>query len=222
MLAAFDFELGVLEQRPPGDLDRRRRPVSATTRPGRSGVAKEKRRLRLSRCSALAPSRLILSICLSRDCACLRLGRLVAEALDESLHPLDLRLLALDRLAEGDLARRLLLAPGVPGPGEEAGALRLQLQHRGADRLEEPAVVGDEDDGGVEVDAGSAPATRARGCRGGSSARRAAAGRGGWRAPGRARRGSARRRRRSRAGARSSSSPKPRPRRTASTSSRQR
>ena len=80
-----------------------------------------------------------------------RLGRLVAEALDEALHALDLGLLALDRLAAGDLARRLLLAPGVPGPGEEARPLRLQLQHRGADRLEEPAVVGDEDDGGVEV-----------------------------------------------------------------------
>ena len=80
------------------------------------------------------------------------LGRLVAEALDEALHPLDLRLLALDRLAAGDLARRLLLAPGVPGAGEEAAALGLQLEHRGADRLEEPAVVGDEDDGGVEVD----------------------------------------------------------------------
>ncbi len=80
------------------------------------------------------------------------LRRLVAEALDEFLHPLDLRLLAVDRFAEGDLARRLLLAPGVPGTGEEAGPLRLQLQHRGADRLEEPAVVGDEDDGGVELD----------------------------------------------------------------------
>jgi len=81
-----------------------------------------------------------------------RLRRLVAEALDEALHPLDLGLLALDRLAEGDLTRRLLLAPSVPGPSEEAGALRLQLQHRGPNRLQEPAVVGDEDDRGVEVD----------------------------------------------------------------------
>jgi hypothetical protein len=81
-----------------------------------------------------------------------RLRRLVAEALDEALHPLDLGLLALDRLATGDLPRRLLLAPGVPGPGEEAAALGLDLQHRGPDRLEEPAVVSDEDDGRVEVD----------------------------------------------------------------------
>ena len=80
------------------------------------------------------------------------LRRLVAEALDEALHPLDLGLLAVDRFAERDLAGGLLLAPGVPGAGEEAGPLRLQLQHRGADRLEEPAVVGDEDDGGVELD----------------------------------------------------------------------
>ena len=131
-----------------------------------------------------------------------RLRRLVAEALDEALHPLDLRLLALDRLAEGDLARRLLLAPGVPGAGEEARPLCLQLQHRGADRLEEPAVVGDEDDGGVELDQvllqplerGDVEMVRRLVEQ--QQVRPARRGRG----P--ARRGSARRRRRSRAGAR--------------------
>ena len=68
-----------------------------------------------------------------------------AEAGDEALEPLDLRLLALDGAPERQLARGLLLAPGVPGPGEVARAPRLELQHRGADRLEEPAVVGHED-----------------------------------------------------------------------------
>ena len=62
----------------------------------------------------------------------------------------DLGLLLLDRAAEGELARRLLLAPGVPGALEVARAAALELEHRGADRLEEPAVVRDEHDGGVE------------------------------------------------------------------------
>ena len=81
-----------------------------------------------------------------------RLGRLVAEALDEALHALDLGLLLLDRAAEGELARRLLAAPRVPGAVEEARAARLELEHRGADRLQEPAVVGHEHDGRVEVE----------------------------------------------------------------------
>src|SRR6185437_9771204 len=72
-------------------------------------------------------------------------ARAGAEAGHEPLQPLDLRLLALDRAAEGQLARGLLLAPGVPGPGEEARAPALQLEHGRADSLEEPAVVGDED-----------------------------------------------------------------------------
>ena len=81
-----------------------------------------------------------------------RLGRLVAEALDEALHALDLGLLLLDRPAERHLARGLLAAPRVPGAVEEARAAGLELEHRGADRLQEPAVVGDEDDGRVEVE----------------------------------------------------------------------
>ena len=108
--------------------------------------------MRVSRRSACGPVLLFLVDLLDPRLRLFGLGRLVAEALDEALHPLDLGLLAVDRLAEGDLARRLLLAPGVPGAGEEAGALGLDLQHRGADRLQEPAVVGDQDDGRVEVD----------------------------------------------------------------------
>ena len=80
-----------------------------------------------------------------------RLGRLVAEALDEALHPGDLRLLLLDLLAELDLARGRLAAPRVPRAREEARAPGLELQHRGADRLEEPAVVRHEDHRGVEL-----------------------------------------------------------------------
>src|SRR4051812_34447805 len=50
-----------------------------------------------------------------------RLGRLRAEALDERLHPRDLGLLLLDRAAERELARGLLLAPRRPRALEVAG-----------------------------------------------------------------------------------------------------
>jgi hypothetical protein len=73
-----------------------------------------------------------------------------AEARDETLERLDLRLLLLDRAPERQLARGLLLAPGVPGALEVLRAPALELEHGGADRLEEPAVVRDEHDGGVE------------------------------------------------------------------------
>jgi hypothetical protein len=82
----------------------------------------------------------------------LRLARPRArpEARDEPLQRGDLRLLLLDRAAERELARRLLLAPRVPRALEELAAPALELEHRGADRLQEPAVVCDEHDGRVQ------------------------------------------------------------------------
>jgi hypothetical protein len=77
---------------------------------------------------------------------------LVAEALDEALHARDLRLLLLDRAPQRDLARRLLAAPVGPGAVEEARAPGLELEDGRADRLQEPAVVSDHRDGGVEAD----------------------------------------------------------------------
>src|SRR3954451_25233720 len=56
-----------------------------------------------------------------------RLGRLVAEALDEALHPRDLGLLALDRAPQRHLARRRLPPPLVPGATEVPGAAGLEL-----------------------------------------------------------------------------------------------
>src|SRR6202007_644971 len=61
---------------------------------------------------------------------------LVAEALDEALHPRDLRLLLVDRLAQRDLARGLLAPPRMPGAGEEPRAPGLQLEHRRAHGLQ--------------------------------------------------------------------------------------
>src|SRR4051794_30457368 len=50
-----------------------------------------------------------------------RLGCLVAEALDEALHPRDLRLLALDGAPPRHLAGGRPAAPLVPGAAEETG-----------------------------------------------------------------------------------------------------
>ena len=57
-------------------------------------------------------------------------------------------------------ARRLLAAPVVPRAGEVRRAAGLQLEHGGRRRLEEPAVVRDEDDGGVDRLQRRARATR--------------------------------------------------------------
>ena len=80
----------------------------------------------------------------------LRLRLLVAEALDEPLEAGDVDLVAGDCLAGGDRPRGLLAAPLVPRPAEEERPPALQLEHGRRHRLEEPAVVGDEDDRGVE------------------------------------------------------------------------
>ena len=56
----------------------------------------------------------------------------------------------LGRLLRMQRALRLLPSPDVPGSGKEGRAPGLELEHRGRDRLEEPAVVRDEQDAGVE------------------------------------------------------------------------
>ena len=80
----------------------------------------------------------------------LRLVLLRAEPLDEALQPLDVAGDALRLLLRVQRARRLLAAPRVPRPGEERAASRDDLHRRRRDRLEEPAVVRDEDHRRVE------------------------------------------------------------------------
>ena len=77
-------------------------------------------------------------------------ARAGAEAVDEALELGDLGLLLLDRAPERQLALRLLGPPRVPGALEELRAPGLELQHRRADGLQEPAVVRDQHDRGVE------------------------------------------------------------------------
>ena len=102
----------------------RSRPSSSSkiTRPLRSGALNWNDSEAVSRGSRSIRS--ILSSRLTRDCACLGLRRLRAEALDEALQALDLRLLLVDRAAERDLARRLLAAPRVPRARRRSASAR--------------------------------------------------------------------------------------------------
>ena len=80
----------------------------------------------------------------------LRLRLLVAEARDEALEARDVLRVPRRLLRRGLQARRLLDAPGAPRPGEVGRLSRFDLEHGGRRRLEEPAVVRDEDHAGVE------------------------------------------------------------------------
>ena len=80
----------------------------------------------------------------------LRLRLLVAEPLHEAVQALDVGADALHRLRRSLRPRRPLEPPLVPRPREVEAAAALELEHRRRHRLEEPAVVRDEDDGGVD------------------------------------------------------------------------
>ena len=126
--------------------------ISKTTRPVRSTVAELEAQLAVV--AGIALDAIDLVHRLDPRLGLARLGRLVAEALHERLHPRDLRLLLVDRAAERHLARRRLAAPLRPGAGEEPPAARLELEDRGADGLQEPAVVRHHDDRRVEREQG--------------------------------------------------------------------
>jgi hypothetical protein len=68
----------------------------------------------------------------------------------EPLQPIDLRLLAFHGPAQREVTGGALAAPGVPGAGEEPAPAGLQLEHRGANRLQKPAVVGNQHDGSIK------------------------------------------------------------------------
>src|SRR5262249_7234891 len=79
-----------------------------------------------------------------------RLLLLVPKALDETLEPRDVVLHPHDFLLCVQHPRRLLAPPCMPGAGEERATAGLHLGRRRGHRLEEPAVVRDEDYCGVE------------------------------------------------------------------------
>ena len=151
MLAPLEPHIAVGNEDParhlePHLLELEHHPARALRRAEREGEGSVVARLRLAG-TALEPlDALQLRLRLAR------LGRLVSEALDEALHARDLGLAAGGVAAGGELAGGLLDAPRVPRPGEEARPAGFELEHRGTDRFEEPAVVSDQDDGRVELD----------------------------------------------------------------------
>ena len=148
VLAPLEHELGVLEQRL-----RARSEVESLRLDDHSPAAHGLQELEAERATAgaggvdtfgLDPGDLLQLR--------LRLPRLrpVAEARDEALEPGDVLGLPLGPLRLVGEPGGLLLAPDVPLAGEVGRAAALELEHGGADRFEEPAIVRDEDDGGVD------------------------------------------------------------------------
>src|SRR5947209_614054 len=80
----------------------------------------------------------------------LRLRLLVAEPRHEPLEAGDVGVVALHGLARRERARGLLATPLVPGPGEVERPAGLELEDGARHRLQEPAVVRDQDDRSVE------------------------------------------------------------------------
>ena len=148
MLAPLEHELGVREQRlrARGEVEALRLDDHPPAAHGLQELEAERATAGAGRVDALGldPGDLLQLR--------LRLPRLrpVAEARDEALEPGDVLGLALGALRLHGEPRRLLLAPDVPLAGEVGRAAALELEHGGADRFEEPAVVRDEDDGGVD------------------------------------------------------------------------
>ncbi len=155
VLSALDHELGAVEQ--PLASGRESQPVDlddGPPRPGRLEKLEAERAASLREVLEL-PRRLLPLLLEPADLGELRLRLLgfrllVAEPLDESVQPLDVRADPLHRLRRRLGARRALEAPPVPGAREVEAAPALELEHRGRHRLEEPAVVGDEHDGGID------------------------------------------------------------------------
>ena len=207
VLAALQPQLGVAQQLALADPQRRVLHLEHDPAGALGRLEREAERLAVARVAGDALH--LVELLRAR----LRLARAGAgaEAGHEALEPLDLLLLALDRAAERELARRLLLAPGVPRALEELRAAGLELEHRRCRPPPGTSGRGRRARRRRRASAGAPRATRATRCRGGWWARRAAAGRGRRPARARARRASARRRRTSRASGRGRSSRKPRP-----------
>ena len=155
VLAALDRERRVVQQRPAGNRDLQvfglehgaaaaRRIDEPEAEPARS--ARQQGDL-VGRAGALllqAPDLPELRLCL------LRLRLLVAEARDEAFEPRDVLLETCGLLLRCGQPHRALAPPFVPRAGEIRRASRFELEHRGRRRLEEPAVVRDEDNPGVQ------------------------------------------------------------------------
>ena len=146
VLAALEPQLGVLQQRALADLEQPVLDLEDDAAGTLGRLEREAERLAVLRIGR-QPVDLVELLRPRRRLAGARAG---AEARHEALELGDLGLLLLDHPAERELALGLLGAPRVPRALEELGLAAFELEHRGADRLQEPAVVRHEDDRGVE------------------------------------------------------------------------
>ena len=147
VLAALEPQLGVLQQHPIADLQQPVLDLEDHAARALGRLEGEAERLAVARVALDALD--LVELLLAR--LGLARARARAEAGDEALELGDLGLLALDRAARAP-------ARAAPSPSRQACQVplknfarpRLELEHGGADRLQEPAVVGHEHDRGVE------------------------------------------------------------------------
>ena len=121
--------------------------ISKTTRPERSGGLNAKPRPLPSRGSRVTRS--ILSSCFARDCAWRARVPARKRVTKRSSRSISSCWRSIARPSASSRAA-FSLRQACQVPLKKLRAAGLELEHRGADRLEEPAVVGDEHDRGVE------------------------------------------------------------------------
>src|SRR5947207_13214173 len=146
MFAPLQPQLALVEKHPPIYLDVAIEQLEHDPTRAPRTLKTELQLLARSR-AACSPLHLLELACARFGLAC---ARARAKPVDEALETLDLRLLLFARATQRQLARGLLSAPRVPGTGEEPAPAIVQLEHRGGDRLEKPAVVGHQHDRRVE------------------------------------------------------------------------
>ena len=126
VLTALEPQLAVVQQHALADADTAPSSNSNTTRPLRSGGLNANAEPLAVALTAVDPVDLVQPLLARLRLARARAG---AEARDELLEPVDLRLLALDRAPECEFALRLLGTPLMPGAREELAAPGLELEH---------------------------------------------------------------------------------------------
>src|SRR5262249_6678957 len=156
VLAALDRERDVIEQRPAADRD-----LQVVRLDDRASAPRRLEELEAqssaSSCQELDLALRLASLLLEpadlrqlRLCLPRHLRRRRTETCDEAFEPLDVPPDTLRRFRRSLEPRGLLATPVVPRACEERRASGFELEDGGRNRLEEPAVVRDDDDAGVE------------------------------------------------------------------------
>ena len=124
--------------------------ASSTMRPVRAGLRNSKPSVRRGPGPTSTCSALIRSICFCFDFACLAFVFFAPKRSTKRSSRAISSACRVGRLRGVQRARRLLAPPDVPLAREEDGAPAVELEHGRRHRLEEPAVVRDEDHGRVD------------------------------------------------------------------------